>query len=55
MEQTNNSSHYKRKNIHFIQETDDFFKRNTCENEARNLEYIRIVGDDINNYVIPHR
>ena len=35
-----------------IMETDGFFKRNRCENEIRNLEYIRIVGDDVNNYVI---
>ncbi len=45
----------KEKYIPLIKETDDFFKRNSCENEARNLEYIRIVGDDINNYIIPHR
>ena len=29
-----------------IMETDGFFKRNRCENEIRNLEYIRIVGDE---------
>jgi len=45
----------KEKYIHFINETDDFFKRNSCENEARNLKYIRIVGDEINKYVIPDR
>ena len=38
-----------------IQETDDFFKRNRCENEERNLKYIRIVGDDIYKYNIPNR
>ena len=38
-----------------INETDDFFKQNGCENEARNLYYIRIVGDDINKYIIPDR
>ena len=43
------------KDIHFINETDDFFKTNSCENEARNLKYIRIVGDDINKYIIPDR
>ncbi len=43
------------KDIHFINETDDFFKTNSCENEARNLEYIRIVGDDINKYIVPDR
>ena len=43
------------KDIHFINETDDFFKTNSCENEERNLKYIRIVGDDINEYIIPDR
>ena len=32
-----------------------FFKRHICENEARNLKYIRIVGDEINKYIIPDR
>ena len=45
----------KEKDIHFINETDDFFKTNSCENEERNLKYIRIVGDDINKYIIPDR
>ena len=45
----------KEKYIHFINETDDFFKTNSCENEARNLKYIRIVGDDISKYIIPDR
>ena len=45
----------KEKDIHFINETDDFFKRHICENEARNLKYIRIVGDEINKYIIPDR
>ena len=43
------------KDIHFINETDDFFKTNTCENEDRNLKYIRIIGDDIIKYIIPER
>ena len=43
------------KDIHFINETDDFFKTNSCENEERNLKYIRIVGDDISKYIIPDR
>jgi hypothetical protein len=43
------------KDIHFINETDYFFKLNSCENEARNLKYIRIVGDDINKYTISDR
>ena len=41
--------------IDLINETDDFFKQNSCENERRNLYYIRIVGDDINKYIIPDR
>ena len=41
--------------IDLINETDDFFKQNSCENEARNLYYIRIVGDDINKYIIPDK
>jgi len=45
----------KEKYIYFINETDDFFKRHICENEARNLKYIRIVGDEINKYIIPDR
>lgn len=43
------------KDIDFINETDDFFKTNSCENEERNLKYIRIVGDDIDKYTIPDR
>ena len=42
-------------NLNVINETDNFFNRNSCENEDRNLEYIRIVGDDINKYIIPDR
>ena len=45
----------KAKYVHFINETDEFFKRNNCKNEARNLKYIRIVGDQINKYIIPDR
>ena len=45
----------KAKYVHFINETDEFFKRNNCKNEARNLKYIRIVGDEIYKYIIPDR
>ena len=45
----------KEENISFIKETDDFLQRNSCENEARNLEYIRIIGDDVNKYMFPDR
>ena len=41
--------------VNIINKTDDFFKRNSCENKVRNLEYIRIVGNDINEYIIPDR
>ena len=41
--------------IHFINETDNFFKKNSCENKVRNLKYIRIVGNEINKYVIPNK
>ena len=45
----------KKKYINLINETDNFFKKNICENESRNLKYIRIVGDDLNNYIMPER
>ena len=45
----------KEKYTDLINETDNFFKNNICKNEARNLLYIRIVGDDINKFVIPDR
>ena len=41
--------------VNVMSETDEFFASNSCENESRNLEYIRIVGDDINKYAIPAR
>ena len=45
----------KEKYRQLINETDDFFERNKCKNEERNMKYIRIVGDDLNKYVIPER
>ena len=45
----------KESHIDVINRTDDFFERNICENESRNLTYIRIVGDEINKYIIPDR
>ena len=45
----------KAKYVHFINKTDDFFKMHSCENELRNLKYIRIVGDEINKYNIPNK
>ena len=45
----------KGKYIHFINEVDDFFKKYSCENETRNLEYIKIVGDEVNKYILPDK
>ena len=45
----------KKKYIHFINEMDNFFKTNECENKIRNLKYIRIVGDEVQNYVFPDK
>ena len=45
----------KGKYIHFINEVDDFFKKYKCENEKRNLEYIKIVGDEVNKYIFPDK
>ena len=45
----------KGKYIHFINEVDDFFKKYRCENEIRNLEYIKIVGDEVNDYIFPDK
>ena len=45
----------KGKYIHFINEVDDFFKKYKCENEIRNLEYIKIVGDEVSNYIFPDK
>ena len=45
----------KENKINIIGETDNFFASNGCENEPRNLKYIRIVGDDIKKYIISDR
>ncbi len=45
----------KGKYIHYINEVDDFFKKYRCENEIRNLEYIKIVGDEVNKYTFPDK
>ena len=45
----------KGKYIHFINEVDDFFKKYKCENEIRNLEYLKIVGDEVSNYIFPDK
>ena len=45
----------KGKYIHFINEVDEFFKKHRCENKIRNLEYIKIVGDEVNDYIVPDK
>ena len=45
----------KGKYIHFINEVDGFFKKYKCENEIRNLKYIKIVGDEVNEYIFPDK
>ena len=41
----------KGKYIHFINAVDEFFQEYSCENEIRNLELIKIVGDEVNDYI----
>ena len=45
----------KGKYIHFINEVDEFFKKHRCENKIRNLEYIKIVGNEVNDYIVPDK
>ena len=45
----------KSKYVYFINETDDFFKKKKCENDNRNLKYIRIVGDEVKKYNISEK
>ena len=45
----------KAKYVHFISEVDNFFNKYKCENEKRNLEYIKIVGDEVNKYILPDK
>ena len=45
----------KSKYVYFINETDNFFKENKCENDNRNLNYIRIVGDEVKKYKISEK
>tara|TARA_B100000989_G_scaffold96175_1_gene69999 strand:+ start:174 stop:614 length:441 start_codon:yes stop_codon:yes gene_type:complete len=45
----------KSKYVYFINETDNFFKENSCENDNRNLHYIRIVGDEVKKYEISEK
>ena len=45
----------KSKYVYFINETDNFFKKNKCENDNRNLKYVRIVGDEVKKYSISEK
>ena len=45
----------KSKYVYFINETDNFFKKIKCENNNRNLKYIRIVGDEVKKYNISEK
>ena len=45
----------KAKYIHFINEVDNFFDKYKCENEKRNLEYIKIIGNEVNKYIFPDK
>ena len=45
----------KSKYVYFINETDNFFKKNKCENDNRNLKYVRIVGDEVKKYNISEK
>ena len=45
----------KSKYVYFINETDNFFKENNCENDSRNLHYVRIVGDEVKKYIISEK
>ena len=45
----------KGKYIHFINEVDEFFKKHRCENKIRNLKYIKIVGNEVNDYIVPDK
>ena len=45
----------KSKYVYFINETDNFFRENNCENDSRNLHYVRIVGDEVKKYIISEK
>ena len=45
----------KSKYVYFINETDNFFNKKKCENDNRNLKYIRIVGDEVKKYNISEK
>ena len=41
--------------INLIRGVDYFFKEEACQNENRNIELHKIIGDEINKYKIPKR
>jgi len=41
--------------IKLIRGVDEFFKEEACQNNNRNLELYKIIGDDIKKYKIPRR
>ena len=42
-----------KKNINLINQVNDFFKNNTCQNNLRNLELYKIIGEEVKNYKLP--
>ena len=42
-----------KKNINLINQVNDFFKNNTCQNNLRNLELYKIIEEEIKNYKLP--
>ena len=42
-----------KKNINLINQVNDFFKNNICQNNLRNLELYKIIGEEIKNYKLP--
>ena len=42
-----------KKNINLINQVNDFFKNNTCQNNLRNLELYKIIGEESKNYKLP--
>ena len=41
--------------ISLIQGVDSFFKKGVCQNESRNIELYKIIGNEISKYKVPQR
>ena len=41
--------------ISLIQGVDSFFKKGVCQNESRNIELYKIIGNEISKYNVPQR